>query len=94
MEKPFDVKLKEVIEEICSQKESWLKPKVEKISWEEFISSNRINKSTFGSIIGVSGSTITKYLSSPENLKISQVKKLADETNIDVRNLIDIISSN
>ena len=93
MEKSFDVKLKEIIDEICISKESWLKPKVEIISWEQFIASNRINKSTFGSIIGVSGSTITKYLEQPDNLKISQVKKLAEETNMDVRNLIDIINN-
>ena len=91
MNETFDDRLRTMITEICKENQSWLQ-KDEPKNFKDFIDKHRINKSTFGEIIGVSGSTITKYLEHPDNLKISQVLKLANETNVDVRNLIDLIN--
>lgn len=89
MEKTFDEKLREMISEICQNGQA---TKNEPKDFEDFINLQRINKSTFGEIIGVSGSTINKYLNQPMNLKISQVVKLAEATNTDVREIINLIN--
>lgn len=86
----FDKRLREMIHEVCNGKhEDSLESQYK--NFNEFIKNNRINKSAFGEIVGVSGSTITKYLKEPQNLKISQVVKLAEATQTDVRILIDLI---
>tara|TARA_R100001143_G_C3230926_1_gene74670 strand:- start:187 stop:483 length:297 start_codon:yes stop_codon:yes gene_type:complete len=96
MEKSFDERLKEFVREICndtidngSKWDIFDKSKTLK----EWLKNHRINKSTFGKIVGISGSTITKYLNNPSLLRITQVEKLAKETKTPIRVLMNLIEN-
>lgn len=97
MEKSFDEKLREFITDICKdtiengpkQWDIFDKSKTLK----EWLKNHRINKSAFGKIVGVAGSTITKYLDNPSLLRITQVERLAKETKTPIRVLIKLIEN-
>lgn len=90
----FDKQLKEFVTEVCKEtiENGTQEISFQDITFQDFLKQQRINKSTFGNIIGVTGSTITKYYQEPGLLKVSQVNNLAKETGVDVRELINIIN--
>ena len=85
----FDEKLNKLVKEFLNDtlKTSSVEPSF--VSFQDFLKQHRINKTSFGEIIGVTGSTITKYIDEPGNLKLTQVKRLAEATNTDVTSLIN-----
>ena len=96
MEKSFDERLKEFVREICNDTvndggkwDIFDKSKTLK----EWLKTHRINKAAFGKIIGVSGSTITKYIKDPMQLRIGQLEKLAKETKTPIRALMNLIEN-
>ena len=91
--KNLEKNLKEFVEKVCT--DTINNGRQERVfsgeTFQEFLKLNRINKTTFGKIIGVSGSTINKYYNNPMLLKMSQVYSLSLECNEDVRNVINRI---
>tara|TARA_R100000734_G_C3317476_1_gene110647 strand:+ start:1493 stop:1798 length:306 start_codon:yes stop_codon:yes gene_type:complete len=93
MSNNIEKNIRQYVQEVC---EETIKKGPQEISFadktfQDFLKEHRINKSSFGKIIGVSGSTINKYYNDPMLLKVSQVYYLSLECNKDVRILIDLI---
>ncbi len=96
MSNNIEKNIRKFVQEVC---EETIKKGPQEVSFndrtfQDFLKEHRINKSSFGKIIGVSGSTINKYYNDPMLLKVSQVNSLALECNKDVRILIDLILDN
>jgi hypothetical protein len=97
MEKSFDEKLREFVEDVCNDtikngaKEWDIFDKSKTL--KEWLKNHRINKTSFGSIVGITGSTITKYLENPKLLRVTQVDKLAKETKTPIRVLLNLIEN-
>jgi len=61
-------------------------------NFEKLLRANGINKTKFGIMIGVKGSTIPKYIVNPKLLRVEQVLRLANTMNISCGELIRVIN--